>query len=66
MSHHRQRVPEKSERSSSYEAERDGGFIEDILTSYPLLTRELVNAAIAYAVELASDRFPVPCSQRGG
>lgn len=34
----------------------DGIPIEDILTSYPSLTRESVQAAIAYAAELARER----------
>ena len=34
----------------------DGSSIEDILASYPSLTRESVQASIAYAAELARER----------
>lgn len=35
--------------------------VDDILTSYPTLTREAVQAAIAYAAELARERIiPMP------
>ena len=34
----------------------DGSSIEDILANYPSLTRESVQASIAYAAELARER----------
>ncbi len=35
--------------------------VDDILTSYPALTREAVQAAVAYAAELARERIiPMP------
>lgn len=34
----------------------DGQTVEQILASYPTLTREAVQAAIAYAAELARER----------
>ena len=33
---------------------------EEILTSYPTLTREDIQAAIAYAAEVAKERFVAP------
>ena len=39
----------------------DGSSIEDILESYPSLTRESIQASIAYAAELARERsVPLP------